>query len=119
MFQVVGSQQQRRDLVATEDDRECLGLFGIGDKVDHPRTAQGGLVEKAEGTHGLDKDALRGLLVEEVERIRTGQPALRGYLEVAAVLLELAARVPSVVQTFAIRPKSQSFASRTASSSSN
>jgi trans-aconitate 2-methyltransferase len=27
------------------------------------------------------------LLVEEVERIRTGQPALRGYLEVAAVLL--------------------------------
>jgi trans-aconitate 2-methyltransferase len=27
------------------------------------------------------------LLVEEVERIRTGQPALRGYLEVAAALL--------------------------------
>ena len=27
------------------------------------------------------------LLVEEVERIRTGQPALGGYLEVAAALL--------------------------------
>jgi hypothetical protein len=31
--------------------------------------AQGGLVEKAEGTHGLDKDALGGLLVEEMELI--------------------------------------------------
>ncbi len=47
MLEVAWSQQQRFDLVATEDDRERLGLFGIGDIVDHPGTAQGGLVEKA------------------------------------------------------------------------
>src|SRR4030095_13517466 len=69
MLEVAWGQQQRLDLVTTEDDGERLGPFGIGDEVDHPRAVQGGLVEKAEGTHGLDKDTLRGLLVEEVELI--------------------------------------------------
>ena len=47
MLEVVWSEQQRLDLVATEDDRELLGLFGVWDIVHHPGTAQGGLVEKA------------------------------------------------------------------------
>src|SRR5262249_14293082 len=69
MLEVAWGQQQCLDLVATEDDGERLRLFGIGEEVDHPWAAQGGLVEKAESTHGLDKDALRGLLVEEVELV--------------------------------------------------
>jgi hypothetical protein len=54
MLEVAWGQQQRLDLVAREDDRERLGLFGIGDTLHHPGTAQGGLVEKPQGTHGLD-----------------------------------------------------------------
>jgi hypothetical protein len=64
-------QKQRFDLVATEDDRQCLGLFGIGDIVDHPRSAQSGFVQKTQGTHGLNKDALGDLLMEEIELIGT------------------------------------------------
>src|SRR5215467_1476282 len=47
MFQVAWSEQQRLDLVATEDHGEGLGLLGIRDVLHHPRTAQGGLVKKA------------------------------------------------------------------------
>ena len=71
MFQVAGSQQQRRDLVATEDDGEGLGLLGVGDILHHPWAAQGGLIEKAEGTHRLDEDALGDLLVEQMQLIGT------------------------------------------------
>jgi len=41
------SQPQRLDLVATEENWELRWLFGIGNVVCHPGTAQGGLVEKA------------------------------------------------------------------------
>jgi hypothetical protein len=47
MLEVTWGQQQRPDLVATEDDRELLGFFRVRDKVHHPGTAQSGLVEKA------------------------------------------------------------------------
>jgi WD40 repeat protein len=48
----------------------CAPFFtSVGDIVDHPRTAQGGLIEKAEGTHGLDEDAFGDLLLEEMELI--------------------------------------------------
>jgi len=67
MLEVAWGQQSRLDLLAREDDGERLGLFGRGDKVPHPRTAQGGLGETTQGTDGLEKDALRGLLVEEME----------------------------------------------------
>jgi hypothetical protein len=67
MLEVAWGQQQRLDLVTTEDDGERLGPFGIGDAVDHPRAVQGGLVEKAEGTHGRDKNALRGVRLEEMQ----------------------------------------------------
>ena len=55
MFQVAWSEQQRRDLVATEDDGEGLGLLGVGDILDHPGAVQGGLVEKAERTDCLNE----------------------------------------------------------------
>jgi len=45
------------------------GLLGVGDVLHHPRAAQGGLVEKAEGTHSLDKNALRGVLLEEMQLV--------------------------------------------------
>jgi hypothetical protein len=67
MLEVARRQQPCLDLVAPEDDGERLGLLGVRDIVHHPRTAQGRLVEKAEGTHGLDKDALGDLLVEKME----------------------------------------------------
>jgi len=93
MLEVARGQQQRLDLVATEDDGERLGLFGIGEEVDHPRAAQGGLVEKAEGTHGLDKDALGGLLAEEVELVGAdvlGSQAIRRGAKVLGELGDVA-----------------------------
>ena len=47
MFQVARSEEQRFDLIATEDHGEGLRLLGVREIVDHPRAAQGGLVEKA------------------------------------------------------------------------
>ena len=47
MFEVARRQNQRLDLVATEDDGERLGLLGVRDILDHPGAVQGGLVEKA------------------------------------------------------------------------
>ena len=67
MFQVARSEEQRLDLVAPEEHGEGLRLLGVRDRVDHPRAMQGGLVQKTEGTDGLDKDALGDLLLEEVE----------------------------------------------------
>jgi len=67
MFQVARSQQQRLDLVATEDDRERLRLFGIREIVDHPGAVQGGLVEKAEGTDRLNERAPGRLLLRNEE----------------------------------------------------
>ena len=93
MLEVAWGQQQRLDLVAREDDRERLGFLGIGNILRHPRAAQGGLVEKAEGTHGLEKDALRGLLVEEVELVGTdvlGSQALRRGAKVLGELGDIA-----------------------------
>src|SRR5262249_21021957 len=110
VLEVAWGQQQRLDLVATEDDRERLGLFGIRDEVDHPRTAQGGLVEKAEGAHGLDKDALRGLLVEEVElvgadvlgsqAIRRGGEVLGELSRVAQIAIDGVGRVVAYLHVF-------------------
>jgi len=93
MLEVAWGQQQRLDLVATEDDRERLGLFGIGEEVDHPRAAQGGLVEKAEGTHGLDEDALGGVGMEQMELIGTdvlGSQAIRRGAKVLGKLGDVA-----------------------------
>ena len=69
MLEVTWSEQQRLHFVATEDDGEGLRLLGVRDIVDHPRAMQGGLVQKTEGTHGLDEDALGDLLLEEMELI--------------------------------------------------
>ena len=57
--------------------------------LDHPGAAQGGLVEKAEGTHRLDEDALGGLLVEEMELVGAdvlGAEAIGGGAEVLGEL---------------------------------
>jgi hypothetical protein len=95
MLEVVWSEQQRLDLVATEDDRELLGLFGVWDIVHHPGTAQGGLVEKASGTHGLDEDALGGLGMEQMELRGAdvlGSQAIRGGAKVLGELGDVAQR---------------------------
>jgi hypothetical protein len=47
LLEVAWREQQRRDLVAREDDGERLGLLGIGHILHHPGAAQGGLIEKA------------------------------------------------------------------------
>src|SRR5207247_8161041 len=110
MLEVAWGQQQGLDLVATEDDGERLGLLGVRDIVDHPWAAEGGLVEKAEGTHGLDKDALRGLLVEEVElvgadvlgsqAIRRGAKVLGELGEVAQIPIDRVKRVVAYLHVF-------------------
>jgi len=61
------SQHHRFHLVAPEHDRACLGLLGVGERVDPPRTAQGRLGEKASGTPGLENDALGDLRLEQRE----------------------------------------------------
>ena len=97
-LEVAWGQQQRLDLVAREDDRERLGFFGIGNILRHPGTAQGGLVEQAEGTHGLDKDTLGDVLLEEmkligadvlhVEAIRRGVEMLGELGDVAEIAID-------------------------------
>jgi hypothetical protein len=89
MLEVVWSEQQRLDLVATEEDRELLGFFGVRDIVHHPGTAQGGLVEKAEGTHGLDEDALGGVGMEQMELIGADVLGSQAIRRGAKVLGEL------------------------------
>jgi len=69
MLEVTWGEEQRLHFVATQDAREGLRLLGVRDIVDHPRAMQGGLVQKTEGTHGLDEDALGDLLLEEMELI--------------------------------------------------
>jgi len=69
MLEVAWGQNQRLDPVATEDDRQRLGLLWIRDIVNHPRTAQGSFVEKTPGTHSLNKDALGDLSVEQMELV--------------------------------------------------
>src|SRR5215831_12219247 len=96
MLEVAWSQQHRLDLVATEDNRELLRLFGIGDIVCHPGTAQGGFIEKAEGTHGLDKDTLGDVLLEEMELIGADMLGVETIGRGVEVLSELAnvAQIP-------------------------
>src|SRR5215470_3574623 len=67
MFQVAWREQQGLDLVTTENDGERLGLLGVRNVVDHPRTAQGSLVEKAEGTDRLNERAPGRLLLRNEE----------------------------------------------------
>src|SRR5438132_7427984 len=69
MLEVTWGEEQRLHFVATQDDREGLRLLGVRDRVDHPRAMQGGLVQKTEGTHGLDEDAFGDLPLEEMELI--------------------------------------------------
>jgi len=85
-------------------------LNRAGDKVHHPRTAQGGLGEKTQGTYGLDKDALRGLLVEEVElvgadvrgsqAIRRGATVLGELGDVAQIPIDRVGRVVAYLHVF-------------------
>src|SRR5207244_2148193 len=110
MLEVAWSKQQRLDLVATEDDRELLGLFGIRDIVDHPGTTQGGLVDKAEGTHGLDEDTLGGLGMEQMEligadvlgsqAIRRGAKVLGELGDVAQIAINRVGRVVAYLHVF-------------------
>src|SRR5207245_1226240 len=67
MFQMAWREQQRFDLVATEDDGEGPGLLGIREILDHPGAVQGRLVEKAESTDRLNKRAPGGLLLRNEE----------------------------------------------------
>ena len=71
MFEVLGGQQEPLHFIAREDDGEGLGLFGIGNLLDHPGPFQGGLIEKAERTDRLDTEARRDLLLQQVELIGT------------------------------------------------
>ncbi len=66
-LEVARGQQQRLDLVATEDDGKGLGLLGVRDIVDHPGAVQGGLVEKASGTDRLNERAPGRLLLLKKE----------------------------------------------------
>ncbi len=110
MLEIAWGQDQRLDLVATQDDREGLRLFGVRDIVDHPRAMQGRLVEKAEGTHGLDEDALGDLLPEEMELIgadvlgaeavRRGAEVLGELGDVAQIAIDRVGRVVANLQVF-------------------
>jgi len=95
MLEVVCRQDSRLDLVATEDDRQGLGLLGIGEIVDHPGATEGGFIEKAQGTHGLDEDALGDLLVEQQELVGAdvlGAEAIGRRVEVFSKLGDRAQR---------------------------
>jgi hypothetical protein len=84
--------------------------FGIGDKVHHPGTAQGGLVEKAQGTHGLDEDALGGVGMEQMELIgadvlgaqasRRGAKVLGELGDVAQIAIDRVGRVIAYLHVF-------------------
>jgi len=96
MLQVAWSEQQRRDLVTTEDDGEGLGLLGVRDRLDHPGAVQGGLVEKAEGTDRLNERAPGRLLILN-EALLVGADVVRasaiwGRVEVLGTLGDTAQR---------------------------
>ena len=46
-----------------------FGLLGIWDVDHHPRAIEGGLVEKAQGANGLDKDAFGDLFLQQMQLI--------------------------------------------------
>jgi hypothetical protein len=93
MLAGAGGQQHRFDLLATQADGEGLGLRGSGERVDHPRTASGGLGEQAEGPHGLAKEALGALRREAREWIGAevrGAEAVRRGTDVLGALGDVA-----------------------------
>ncbi len=69
VLEVTGRLHQRGDLVSREDDGKLFGLLRIRDVVHHPRAMEGGLVEKAQAAHGLDQNALGGLLLQQMKLV--------------------------------------------------
>jgi hypothetical protein len=111
MLEMAWSQPQRFDLIMTEDDRQRLRLLGIRDVVGRPRSTSSGFVQKPPGTDGLDKDALGGVLLEEMEligadvlsteAIRRGVEVLGELSDVAQIAIDGVRRVVANLYVFA------------------
>src|SRR5215471_13026219 len=110
MLEMAWSQQQRFDLITTEDDGQRLGLLGVRDVVGHPWSTSSGFVQKPQGTDRLDKDALGGVLLEEMEligadvlsteAIRRGVEVLGELRDVAQIAIDGVRRVVTNLHVF-------------------
>ena len=72
MTEVARGREQRRDIGPTQDHGQLLLAAWIGNVLDHPGDAQGGVIKEPESAHGLiEGGPRRFFLLDEIELIRT------------------------------------------------